>query len=67
MILQRQENNIIISINANIDMKILEGFIQYLRIVELLAQSKGTQEQAFELSEEIKENWWKANKQSFVA
>jgi hypothetical protein len=66
MVIQRQENNLVISIAATIDMKLLEGFIQYLRIVELLSQNKGTEEQALQLAEEAKENWWETNKQQFL-
>lgn len=68
MILQRENDSITISINtANIDMKTLEVFIQYLRHVEILAQNKGTEEQAFELSETVKQSWWEKNKQQFLA
>jgi hypothetical protein len=67
MVIQRQENNLVISIATTIDMKLLEGFIQYLRIVELLSQNKGTEEQAMQLAEEAKENWWEINKQQFLS
>lgn len=67
MLIQRQENNLVISINTtHVDMKILEGFIQYMRIMELLSQNKGTEEQAMELSEDLKSNWWENNKQQFL-
>jgi hypothetical protein len=66
MVIQRQEDNLVISIAATIDMKLLESFIQYLHIVELLSQNKGTEEQAMQLAEEAKENWWEINKQQFL-
>ncbi len=67
MVIQRQENNLVISIATTIDMKLLESFIQYLRIVELLSQNRGTEEQAMQVAEEVKENWWELNKQQFLS
>ncbi|MFY7787142.1 MAG: hypothetical protein ACOVQA_04640 [Thermoflexibacteraceae bacterium] len=67
MLIQRQENNLVISINtSNVDMKILEGLIQYLRVMELLSQNKGTEPQAMELAEDLKNSWWENNKKQFL-
>ena len=67
MLIQRQENNLVISINtSNVDMKILEGLIQYLRVMELLSQNKGPEPQAMELAEDLKNSWWENNKKQFL-
>jgi len=38
-----------------------------LKLESLLEKSQMTEEQAFSLSEEIKENWWNQNKQNILA
>lgn len=43
-----------------------ERFLERLRVEELVSQSKMTKEQAWELSEEIKQNWWEKNKDKFL-
>lgn len=41
----------------------LERFLARLRIEEFAQKSKMTEEQAWELSEEIKQKWWDENKE----
>jgi len=40
--------------------------IDYLEFLEITAKSKATDEDIEELSEEIKQNWWEENKESFL-
>ena len=41
-------------------------FIETLRIKELLSKSQMTEEQALQLDEEIKEEWWQENQARFL-
>jgi hypothetical protein len=41
-------------------------FIEILRIKELLSKSQMTEEQALQLDEEIKEQWWQKNQARFL-
>jgi len=41
-------------------------FIETLRIKELLSKSQMTEEQALQLDEEIKEEWWQKNQARFL-
>jgi len=41
-------------------------FIETLRIKELLSKSKMTEEQALQLDEEMKEEWWQKNQARFL-
>jgi len=41
-------------------------FIEILRIKELLSNSQITSENVMELDDELKENWWLKNKDSFL-
>jgi hypothetical protein len=44
----------------------LSDLIENLRMKELLAKSQLTEQQAFNLSKELKENWWKNNRKKFL-
>jgi len=41
-------------------------FIEILRIKELLSNSQITSENVMELDDQLKENWWLKNKDSFL-
>ena len=41
-------------------------FIETLRIKELLSKSEINRNEALKLDDELKENWWKENKQHFL-
>lgn len=41
-------------------------FIETLRIKELLSKSQMTEEQALQLDEEMKEEWWQKNQARFL-
>jgi hypothetical protein len=44
----------------------LEKFLQMLELEEFASKSKMTENQAWEISEEIKQNWWEKNKDKFL-
>ena len=44
----------------------VQEFVERLRLEAIVEKSKLTEEQAFELSEIIKQDWWKKNRDSFL-
>lgn len=46
--------------------KQLNAFLDWLRLEEIVQHSRLTQEGANELADEIKTEWWKANKDKFI-
>lgn len=44
----------------------VQEFLEWLRIESILEKSEMTDEQAWELSEKIKEDWWQKNKDIFL-
>ena len=44
----------------------LSNLIENLRMKELLSKSQLTEQQAFILSEELKDNWWKNNRNKIL-
>jgi hypothetical protein len=45
---------------------VLSNLIENLRMKELLVKSQLTEQQAFILSEELKNNWWKNNQDKIL-
>ncbi len=61
-----ENNEIILAFSKDaIDLSEIQGFIDYVKFREINAQSKATQEQADELSDEINQSWWDKNKHRF--
>lgn len=44
----------------------LEKFIKMLELEEFAAKNKMTEEQAWQISEDIKQSWWEKNKDKFL-
>lgn len=67
MVVERENENIVIKINADlVGIDVIQKAIDHLRILESNAQNKGTQEQADELASEINKRWWAENKHRFI-
>jgi len=66
MIIERTKNEVILRLPADIDTLGLQRIIDYLKYKETIKQSKATEEQANELANESKSNWWKENKNRFI-
>lgn len=44
----------------------VQEFLERLRLEAIVEKSKLTEEQAWELSEQIKEDWWQRNRDKFL-
>ena len=70
MVIERDNENIIITVNASLlgrrGMQEVKQFADYMRLLESNAKNQGTQEQADALAEEINRNWWAENKHRFL-
>lgn len=44
----------------------VQDFLERLRLENLIQKSQLTEEQAWQLTEEIKEAWWQKNKEGFL-
>ena len=61
------KDRFLISIDKSyIDEKVLYGLLDNIRL-ELLAKKVNFNKSIEDLSEEIKENWWKKNKKNFLS
>lgn len=67
MVIERDNENVIIKVNpALIGMDVIQKTIDYLRALELNAQTQGTQAQADELARESQKGWWQQNRSRFI-
>jgi hypothetical protein len=65
---KRDKEDIIIRFSKDLlSSEELEKFLNILEISELAKKNNMTKEQAFRLSEKIKEEWWNKNKDSFLS
>lgn len=66
---KRSDDKIIIEIpdkDKSIDISSLQSFMDYVNIKTLLSKSKATDEDISNLSEDIKKEWWDANRSRFI-
>jgi hypothetical protein len=66
MVIERLNQDIIIRPTTGINMVAVQKVIDYINVLEIAAQNKGTEEQAGELAKEVDANWWKENKHRFL-
>jgi hypothetical protein len=66
MVIERLNQDIIIRPTTGINMIAVQKVIDYINVLEIAAQNKGTEEQAEELAKEVNANWWKENKHRFL-
>ncbi|HEY5327611.1 MAG TPA: hypothetical protein VIJ27_11475 [Mucilaginibacter sp.] len=66
MVIERLNQDIIIRPAAGINMGAVQKVIDYINVLEIAAQNRGTEEQAAELAREVDTNWWKENKHRFL-
>ena len=58
MILERTENEILVRLPANVDLTELQNMLDYLEYKENTANTKASQKEVNELSEEVNKNIW---------
>jgi len=66
MTIQKINNNTVISIPSNIEIKYLQEFVNYINYKSLISKSEATDEEILKLSEEVLDNWWIENKSKFI-
>ena len=66
MIIERKNNEILVRLPADIDTMGLQRIINYLKFKEATKDSTASEEQANELADESKKNWWDENKHRFM-
>jgi hypothetical protein len=70
MVIERDNENVIIKLNASLlgtlGMKEIQQFADYFRLLESNAQNQGTQDQVDEFAHEVNKKWWDENKHRFL-
>ncbi len=66
MVIERQNNEIIIRPNGSVNMDAVQKLIDYINVLEIVSENKGTEEEAAELADGIERAWWNDNKHRFL-
>lgn len=66
MQVERLNNEILIKLSANTDTIGLQRLLDFLKFKEITSQSKATDTEIEELSEDSKKDWWTKNKSRFL-
>ena len=62
----RRQNELVVQIPSDLPFAYLDELIGYLNVRAILAKSEATDETIELLSEQIKADWWAANKNRFL-
>jgi hypothetical protein len=65
MIIERNSSQIVIKVSSQVDTFGFQRIMDYLDYLEITSKSKGTQDDADKLADELNENWWKENRKKF--
>jgi len=66
MVIEQTEQGILIKTTAPVNMKAVQKIIDYFTVLEITSRSKGTEEQAAQLADEVDKKWWQENKGRFL-
>jgi hypothetical protein len=66
MISERTDKEIIFRLPVSEDAKWVERVINYLKFKEAVMNSKATEEEANQLVDQSKKDWWAKNKSRFI-
>jgi hypothetical protein len=66
MVIERDKEDIVIRLNAPINMSAAQKVIDYFNLLESISKNQGTEEQAEELAWEAHRNWMKENAYRFT-
>ena len=66
MVITRDNQNIIIKPNENVNMVAVQKLIDYINVLEIFSQKQGTLEEAADLAEEVDKKWWQENRHRFI-
>lgn len=66
MTIQTINNQIIITLPANIDLEGVQRLVNYLLYKEATKDSQATQEDVDQLAREVNKQWWEENKNRFL-
>jgi hypothetical protein len=66
MVIEKNQNKIVIRVPNNFETEYLQKLLDYLSYKSTIAKSKATDQEITQLSDEIKSNWWQANRPNYI-
>ncbi|MEM6297272.1 MAG: hypothetical protein AAF740_01135 [Bacteroidota bacterium] len=67
MTVEYQSDEILIRLPNSIQKKDVQIMMDYFKAITLLANNKGSEEEALKIAKEVDQNWWNKNKDRFVS
>lgn len=67
MTIQTVNNQIIITLPANIDLEGVQRLVNYLLYKEVTKDSQAKQEDVDQLARKVNQQWWEENKNKFLS
>ena len=66
MLIERTNNQIVITVSSSVDSFGLQRLIDYVKYLETTSKSKAKQSDADALAKEVNASWWQKNRKRFV-
>jgi hypothetical protein len=66
MIIERTDKEILIRIPNTVDIEGAQRIIDYIRYQEVTSKSKASQADVDKLAQEVNQDWWEKNKDTFL-
>jgi tRNA threonylcarbamoyladenosine modification (KEOPS) complex Pcc1 subunit len=66
MELSRNKNKLVLEFDSEEDAEMVQKALDLYNYKKLIRKSKGTEEDAIKLADEIKTEWWAANKTKYL-
>ena len=66
MQIERNNDELVLRITETIDPKIVQKFIDYVRLKGIVSKSRAKEKDIENISNEINTKWWKENKERFI-
>jgi hypothetical protein len=66
MLVEKNNNNIVISLSSSVDSFALQRLLNYVKYLESTASSYARQEDIDKLADDVNETWWLKNGKKFV-
>lgn len=66
MLIERSNNQIVITVSSSVDSFGLQRLIDYVKYLETTSKSNAKQSDADALAKEVNASWWQKNRKRFV-
>jgi hypothetical protein len=66
MLIERLNNDVIITVSSKVDSFGLQKIMDYLKYLEISSKSKGKKSDVESLAKKVNDSWWSKNRKNFI-